>query len=53
MIDVAMWAMKNKNPQVLLNKQPPYAYDKDLMSEMIKQHTLMNNSINSLMGFHA
>ena len=35
-----------------LNKQPPYAYDKDLMSEMIKQLTLMNNSINALMGFH-
>ena len=31
-----------------LNKQPPYAYNKDLMSEMIKQLTLMNNSINSL-----
>ena len=35
-----------------LNKQPSHAIYKDLMSEMIKQLTLMNNSINSLMGFH-
>ena len=31
-----------------LNKQPPYAYNRDLMSEMIKQLTLMNNYCNKL-----
>ena len=36
-----------------INKKPPHAYNKDLMLEIIKQLTLMNTSINSLMGFHS
>ena len=31
-----------------LNKQPPYAYNKDLMSEMIKQLTLNTEQFNKL-----